>query len=126
MNFETRLTQLLRNGRFLVSKSLQIREKNFTLALFFLFSGFLFGNIFGTFLVFIRKFVPWDGLIITITIFVMEIISYFRYHNKRNSIFNSKYRLIKPLSVSKLWKNLNYLKIGLMLGFFIDAFKVGS
>lgn len=121
MNFETRLAQLLENGRFFVFKSLQITEKNFTLALFFLFSGFLFGNIFGTFLIFIRNFVPWDGLIITLTIFFMEIISYFRYHGNGKNVFSSKSR-----SFSKLWRNLNYFKIGLMLGFFIDAFKVGS
>lgn len=125
MRSETRLS------RFLKTVSLGFKEKffffqnSFSSAIFFLFIGFLAGNLFGTFLTWIRTLVPWDGFIVISLIFFIEVISYIRYHNAGRSFlllwkfpFSYKKRLV--------WKSLNFLKIGLMLGFFIDAFKVGS
>ena len=100
-------------------------QTSFSSSIFFLFFGFLFGNLFGTFLTWIRTLIPWDGFIVISLLFFIEVISYIRYHNAGRSFlllwkfpFSYKKRLV--------WKSLNFLKIGLMLGFFIDAFKVGS
>lgn len=114
MNFETRFIQLIQQGRVFVLETIKNQQSTFTIALFFLFSGFLCGNLFGTFLNIIREYISWDGLIIILVICLMEIISYFRYQKKKNFIN------------SQIWRTLNYFKIGLMIGFFIDAFKVGS
>ena len=125
MRSETRLT------RFLGAFSKTFKEKfsffqiSFSSAIFFLFSGFLAGNLFGTFLNGIRNFLPWDGFIVVSFLFFVEIISYIRYHTE-GRFFLILWKF--PFSYQKrvFWKNFNFLKIGLMLGFFIDAFKVGS
>lgn len=49
----------------------------------FLFIGFLLGNLFGTFLSLIRIVLPWDGFIVIIILFFMELISYSRYHRQK-------------------------------------------
>ncbi len=125
MRSETRL------ARFLIDFSENFRKKfsffqmSFSSAIFFLFSGFLGGNLFGTFLNGIRIFLPWDGFIVLSFLFFVEILSYIRYHME-GRFFLLLWKL--PFSYQKriFWKNFNFLKIGLMLGFFIDAFKVGS
>ena len=170
---------------------------NVIFSVFSLFLGFVFGNLFGTFLNFFRHFINWDVLIITITILIVEFINYLNYYNKKNQgipklcisckttivnsnknrhlkkqkskwtgqisnffsnwfyiadknyqnsenlaffDFSSKRLLLdkrfcisckkKPLNETKKQINfikiLNFYKIGLLLGFFIDAFKVGS
>jgi hypothetical protein len=125
MRSETRLFQFLKTlfigfkGKFLFFQT------SFSSAIFFLFIGFLLGNLFGTFLSWIRTLVPWDGFIVISLLFFIEIISYIRYHKAgRSFLILWKF----PFSFKKriLWKSFNFLKIGLMLGFFIDAFKVGS
>lgn len=146
MTVETRLYRVLEKARFQVLRIFQRKEKNFTLALFSVFSGFVVGNIFGTFLTVIRQLVPWDGLIIVALILTIEIISYFRYTSSTKGGRNKLARLLPPSSPpsrstpggkkieveeeekvsARIWRNLNYFKIGIMLGFFVDAFKVGS
>lgn len=100
-------------------------QNTFPVGIFFLFFGFLFGNIFGTFLQTIRNFFYWDGFIVFILIFFIEIISYIIYHREGRYFF---FLWNFPIFFKKtvFWRSFNYLKIGLMLGFFIDAFKVGS
>ena len=80
--------------------------------------GFLSGNLFGTVLTPLRECIVWDGFIIACLIAVIEMISYFSYNPAR-------YRL-KISMRWKICKNLNIFKIGIMIGFFVDAFKVGS
>lgn len=112
MNLKTRLSYVLETVRLQLLNGFKVRKTPFTIALFCLFSGFLFGNLFGTFVNKIREFVPWDGLIIVALILLIEFTSYYRYFQRKN--------------YSILSRIFNYFKIGLMLGFFIDAFKVGS
>ena len=77
--------------------------------------GFLSGNLFGTLLSFVRKFIIWDGFIIATFIIIIEGTSYLSYRPRRFKSF-SRFSI----------KAFNFFKVGLMIGFFVDAFKVGS
>nr|YP_010732098.1 hypothetical chloroplast RF20 [Massjukichlorella minus]WDY13012.1 hypothetical chloroplast RF20 [Massjukichlorella minus] len=108
---------------FLNERSLYLR-KNFTGMLCLLLIGFLVGNLFGTILNTIRNFLFWDGFIILFLIFFIEILSYATYHPKNRPFF---FFLLSPKKLNKsFWQFFNLFKLGLMIGFFIDAFKVGS
>nr|YP_009106324.1 hypothetical chloroplast RF20 [Interfilum terricola]AIT95142.1 hypothetical chloroplast RF20 [Interfilum terricola] len=100
-------------------------KKNLSLNLLFIFIGFLVGNLFGNFLIKIRQFLNLDILIILVILFLMEILNSTIYlkKNKNFLFFLKKATDFKEI---KLFINLNYFKIGILLGFFIDAFKVGS
>ncbi|RYX79752.1 DUF565 domain-containing protein [bacterium] len=96
----------------------------YTRILCFLLIGFLIGNLFGTLLNTIRKYVAWDGIIIFFLLSFIEIVNYNVYHNKDRPFFGG---VIHPQIIKQsYWKLFNYFKIGLMVGFFVDAFKVGS
>nr|YP_009105326.1 hypothetical chloroplast RF20 [Pedinomonas tuberculata]AIT93945.1 hypothetical chloroplast RF20 [Pedinomonas tuberculata] len=94
-------------------KKLEKKNKFFQLffinSFIFLFFGLFIGSLFGTFLDFPRSSGFWDGIIVITLLFICEIINFFVYTSKNNFI-----------------KILNYLKLGLLLALFIDAFKVGS
>ena len=105
---------------------LQLTRENISFHLFCLVGGFFLGNIFGTFLNVLRGIFHWDGLIILAFIFLCEFISFQTYR----PIAEAKTRAT-PIraqeSVSILsWRPLNIFKLGLLFGFFVDAFKVGS
>ena len=125
MRSDTRLAIFLRRFSESFQEKFSFFQMSFSSAIFFLFSGFLGGNLFGTFLNGIRILIPWDGFIVALFLFFVELISYIRYHTE-GRFFLVLWKF--PFSYQKriFWKNLNFLKIGLMLGFFIDAFKVGS
>ena len=91
--------------------------------LFFLFLGFVLGNLFGTFLTGLRHVFHWDGYIILSLLTFMEITNYGIYHPRLERKCLASPSLMRSALV---WKMCNFFKIGLMLGFFIDAFKVGS
>ena len=82
--------------------------------------GFVIGNLFGTFLNFLRNKIFWDGVILLITILFLELINFLIYNPKhfRKPTFKLNYRKILIF-----FKNF---QIGTLFGFFIDAFKVGS
>jgi Protein of unknown function (DUF565) len=128
-------------------------ETFFGTSVFFLFLGFICGNLFGTFLNFFRNYLFWDGFIILLTILMVEWISYAHrtYFGSRKPLSMNHLNQIKPSrlidvqSVSMpvfksdiqefnlrhrflplLYRFLNFYKMGLLLGFFTDAFKVGS
>lgn len=107
------------------NKKLRYFQIHFSFALFYLFLGFLFGNLFGSFLSALRKIIIWDGFIIFILIAYIEIISYLIYSSS-NRPFLYIYKFSFSFKNNLFLKILNYFKIGIMLGFFIDAFKVGS
>ena len=125
MNSETRLSTFFQKISRTINEKFFFFQNSFSTSLFFLFIGFLFGNLFGTFLDGIRTFILWDGFIVLSLLFFIEIISYITYHKEGRSFF-ILWRF--PFSYQKriFWKCFNFFKIGLMLGFFIDAFKVGS
>lgn len=114
-----------------IKKKLKIIKHNFVLYIFLLFLGFVCGNIFGTFLIFFRNLINWDGFIIILLIIKIEFINYLIY-NKNIKHFNFLQIKILEFFFKKCKitflpiKILNFYKIGLLLGFFTDAFKVGS
>jgi len=140
----------------------------FASGIFFLFVGFVIGNLFGTFLPAIRIFFSWDGFIVLFLLFFIEFISYIRYQRK-SRFFLILWNFRKGDETIPFWginfqplisfvqnrepvsrrspeppptpeprgvrgwklstlvgRSLNYFKIGFLLGFFIDAYKVGS
>lgn len=125
MRSQTRLGTVFQDFSKNFKEKFSFFQMSFSSAIFFLFSGFLSGNLFGTFLTGIRLVIPWDGFIVLIFLLFVELISYIRYHNQgRFFLLIWKFPFYYKKRI--FWKNLNFLKIGLMLGFFIDAFKVGS
>ena len=118
MSYLTRTyIQLSRFFNFVKKKFLKLK-KNFLPFLFLLFAGFFFGNLFGTVVESIRKLNITDTFLIFLLVLFNEFINFIVYSN---------YRRKKNLSSkSKKFTFLNAFKIGVLLGFFIDSFKVGS
>lgn len=126
--------------QFLLKKKMTFFKKIVILSLFFLFLGFVFGNLFGTFLNYFRSFTDWDGLIIIFILVIIEIINYLNYKSLKNgnsfllNFFSSRKNFGRRGNNQKdsrkhmnsIIKILHFSKIGLLMGFFIDAFKVGS
>jgi cytochrome c biogenesis protein CcdA len=129
----TKLSKLVGQFHIKNKKKIDFFEKSFAFSMFFLFLGFVCGNLFGTFLTFFRNFTSWDGIIIIMTILLIEFINYLSYATLKKD-------LKKKLTVEDKNENahcffsfkknillfLNFYKIGILLGFFTDAFKVGS
>lgn len=80
------------------------------------------GNIFGTFLNALRDIFHWDGLIILTFILLCEFISFQTY---RPTVRVASART-QEAALFVSWRPLNLVKLGLLFGFFVDAFKVGS
>lgn len=124
MKSNRRLFQRLLTGRLEFEGKVQALNTFFSITLFFLFLGFVAGNIFGTFLNGLRHVFHWDGYIIFFVLSFIEVTNYGIYRPGKESTF------FLPLHQGgrcrPVWKICNFFKIGLMLGFFIDAFKVGS
>ena len=62
----------------------------------------------------------------------MESLNFFLYKKKKNRFFKVFQKIsyfiygFEKKQNQFVWKSLNFFKIGIMFGFFIDAFKVGS
>ena len=132
MKIETRIVFFINKLKVYLKKKDSFFKEVFSFALFTLFFGFLIGNIFGTFLNTIRSFILWDGFIIFIILIIMEFLNFLLYNTRlpffaRPKRFFVIFQKISSYSNNQIiLKSLNYLKIGIMFGFFIDAFKVGS
>lgn len=129
MVFKTRLRDLFfkdsreKDRKFLLNNKNQWSIDSLTKLLCLLLIGFLIGNLFGTFLNTIREHITWDGVIVLVLIVVIEILNYNVYHNTDRAFFF----LLYPKRMKRsFWRYINFLKIGCMIGFFVDAFKVGS
>jgi hypothetical protein len=158
----TKLILFVNNIRKKAKKKSIFFQLYFANGIFFLFFGFLTGNLFGSFLYIFREFLHWDGAIILFLLCLEELISYFTYNSfnefshkqvqaptlieQKKSFFFRLKKIIKnkvlttcPYIIKNEVKSfkklinqnffikiLNLFKIGIMLGFFIDAFKVGS
>jgi hypothetical protein len=110
-------------------KQVKSFQQQFAPSIFFFFFGFLLGNLFGTLLPAIRTHLWWDGWLLILLLFVIELISYKRYHRVGRpflAIYSNKQSQGYPASKNKTSEYMNVLKIGVLIGFFIDAFKVGS
>ncbi len=125
MKIETRIVFFINQLKFYLNRKFFFFKEVFSFALFTLFVGFLIGNLFGTFLNTIRYFIFWDGLIVFIILSIMELLNFILY-NKAKRFFVISQKISYYPNNQIIWKSLNYLKIGIMFGFFIDAFKVGS
>ncbi len=107
-------------------KSLFLREK-FSSLLALLLLGFLVGNVFGTFLNILRFLFFWDVFIIFLLIGLLEILNYNVYRAKNRLLFLGAFGTNRnSVPAKNAAQSLNFFKIGLMIGFFVDAFKVGS
>lgn len=111
VDLNTRITFWIKKIYLEAEEQFDFFQNNFIQNLFFIFFGFLFGTLFGSFLEIIRKFFIWDGFILCNLIIIFEIINFYNFRLKKHH---------------KYWKYLNSYKIGILLGFFLDAFKVGS
>ncbi len=125
MKIETRIVFFINQLKVYLNRKFFFFKEVFSFALFTLFVGFLIGNLFGTFLNTIRYFIFWDGLIVFIILSIMELLNFILY-NKAKRFFVISQKISYYPNNQIIWKSLNYLKIGIMFGFFIDAFKVGS
>nr|YP_009105757.1 hypothetical chloroplast RF20 [Neocystis brevis]AIT94453.1 hypothetical chloroplast RF20 [Neocystis brevis] len=124
MKLNTRIFYYFEHFILTIKKKNKFFQNNFANALFFLFIGFLSGNLFGSCLNTLRELIIWDGFIIFILVLFIEIVNFLIYHSQKRFFFISNFYLKVPNSL--FFKSLNYFKLGIMLGFFIDAFKVGS
>ena len=118
VNYLAALTFLFK-GRVLVF------QKSFAPILFALFLGFLVANIFGTFLGVFRSLAIWDGFVIFGLVLFVELISYATYRIAKRQFM----RIVALQSTEGkpiFWRITNTFKVGLLLGFFVEAFKVGS
>jgi hypothetical protein len=116
-----------------------------TRSVFFFFLGFMCGNLFGTFLVFFRQWIIWDGFLILLTILFIELIHYLNFYvfksNDDFKLYDTQYQSSSNMNTLNRprprpifdWfhlkigvRLLNFYKLGLLFGFFVDAFKVGS
>lgn len=114
MNYLTRFYFQFNNIiKYLNTKIIKLK-RNLLFLLFSLFFGFLIGNLFGTLVENIKFIYLGNTLLIIIIILITEFINFFSYNNKNS------------LHIFKLYTFLNTFKIGILLGFFIDSYKVGS
>nr|YP_009241531.1 hypothetical chloroplast RF20 [Scherffelia dubia]YP_009241550.1 hypothetical chloroplast RF20 [Scherffelia dubia]AMP43438.1 hypothetical chloroplast RF20 [Scherffelia dubia]AMP43457.1 hypothetical chloroplast RF20 [Scherffelia dubia] len=109
---QTRIFRLLRQIFLIIKNQTELFLNFFAESFFYLFLGFLTGNLFGTLLSTIRTFGLWDGIII------LSLLGFLEFLGKL--VYKTQTKLLK------FWKLLNSWKIGIFLGFFIEAFKVGS
>lgn len=118
VNYLTRYYfQLSKIFNFLIKKLKRLKE-NFLSFLLFLFLGFFIGNLFGTFVNFIRQLNITDSFLIFLIILINEFINFIVYRQKQKELNSTL--------IIRLYSFLNIFKIGVLLGFFIDSFKVGS
>nr|YP_009130465.1 hypothetical chloroplast RF20 [Bryopsis plumosa]CEO90995.1 hypothetical chloroplast RF20 [Bryopsis plumosa] len=92
-------------------KRLDFLTKNLDFIFEYFFIGFIIGNLFGSFLIFFRDWFIWDGLLIICLIFLLEIGNFLVFQ-----------------SITRTQKFARFLPIraGILIGFFVDAYKVGS
>lgn len=120
-----RALSLFKAFTFYLQCRIQLFQGSFATMLLSLLLGFLLANIFGTFLGVLRCAAIWDGFVIFGLVVVTEVISCARY------------QILQPPPVGVVsfasagnrnlfWRLTNNFKVGLLLGFFVEAFKVGS
>nr|UXE30937.1 hypothetical protein Ycf20 [Ostreobium quekettii] len=118
MSYLTRYyLQLNQLFRIFKRKFIKIKS-NFLPFSLLLFTGFFFGNLFGTLVDSFRKLNISDIILIFLLILFNEFINFIIYGNYRMKN--------KSPTTSKKFSLLNAFKIGVLLGLFIDSFKVGS
>ena len=118
MNYLTRYYFRLNQFLKFINQKLEKLKKNFLSFLLTLFLGFFLGNLFGTLVESIRKLNIADSILIFIIILLNETVNFIVYQPKNRKTYS--------IPKIRLYDFLNIFKIGVLLGFFIDSFKVGS
>lgn len=114
MKYLTRYYSQFNNNIKFINRKIKKLKKNFLSFLLFFFLGFFIGNLFGTFVEYIKFINISNSLLILLLIISNEFINFCVYSKK------------KPKYKFKLYTFLNAFKIGTLLGFFVDSYKVGS
>ena len=96
MSFETRLSQYLAEILCNLKEKILTVQSGFSLVLFSLFAGFLFGNLFGTFLDMLSLYFVWNGFVGIFLILLIEVVN----------------SLIYGASLPVFWEKLNGNKTG--------------
>nr|YP_009519323.1 hypothetical protein Ycf20 [Codium arabicum]AYC65248.1 hypothetical protein Ycf20 [Codium arabicum] len=74
----------------------------------YFFAGFLIGNLFGSVINLLRNIILWDGIFLLVSLLFFELFYRFR---KKVNLLNIRFFTFQS---------------GLLISFFIDAYKVGS
>jgi hypothetical protein len=120
-----RAAALLRQVALAFQNRVRPFRRSFSIILFSLLFGFLFANIFGTFLNVLRNAIAWDGFVIVGILMFVEVTNYLTYHPFKSSSNQIVYDATKT-NKEVICRIVNSFKMGLLLGFFVEAFKVGS
>lgn len=102
-----------RNLRTSTTRRVGAFQSQFSTGLLGLTGGFVVGNFSGSYLGWFRSAGIWDGTILTATIVGFEG---FNYLSTRACVVNS----------DRVERTVTSTRLGLLLGAFTDAFKVGS
>ena len=114
----TRLVTSLQSFWAMINTQIQTTNQQFAFHLLCLLCGFFIGNVFGVFLTLFRDWFTSDLLIVGLLLCLSEFISFQNYTR-------SARRPDLPRRGFS-WRPFNLIKLGLLFGFFVDAFKVGS
>lgn len=114
----TRLVLTLQSFWGRMNNQIHTTNKMFAYHFLCLLCGFFLGNVFGAFLTRLRDWFTSDLLIVGLLLCFSEFISFQTYKGGRD----------RPDLTRQWfsWRPLNLIKLGLLFGFFVDAFKVGS
>ena len=125
MGNNPRIATLLRQIALSVQNRIRPFRRSFSTILFSLLFGFLLANIFGTFLGVLRNAIAWDGFVILGIVLFVEATNYLTYYPFKS---RSQPIVFSGNTMSRAWmcRIVNSFKMGLLLGFFVEAFKVGS
>ena len=124
-NSNPRALSLFKALTFYLQYRSQLFQNSFATMLLSLFFGFLLANIFGTFLGILRCAAIWDGFVIFGLVVFVELISCARYQTLQPPPIDVV-SFASTRNRDLFWRFTNNFKIGLLLGFFVEAFKVGS
>ena len=109
---QTRLFRIIRQIVFNSKYQFTLFKNGFTASIFYLFIGFVTGSGFCTILSFIPDIPIWF-----VSVFILVFFE---------RIGQQVYKRTQTLETQRFLKFLNCWKTGILLGFFVDAFKVGS
>ena len=171
MFLDTRLSRYLTELLCNLKRKIFTVQSAFSLVLLSLFTGFIFGNLFGTFLDTLRLYFFWNGFVALILLLFIEAVNslvygisfskrcdpfresplkdsfysnqkkkgflslfyefpvYAKVNDPQNATISSSKTKKKAFlydSIIHMERTLNSFKIGLLFGFFVDSFKVGS
>ena len=109
---QTRLFRIIRQIVFNSKYQFTLFQNGFTASIFYLFIGFVTGSGFCTILSVIPDIPIWF-----VSVFILVFFE---------RIGQQVYKRAQTVETQRFLKFLNCWKTGILLGFFVDAFKVGS